>query len=211
MLQPSGMKRVVFLAPRAPLPALELLVAEMLALHFCSDYDASLAVLAGLLEEVRRRRRHGLGHGAADAARLFWVNPVADLKLMNLLEESGGRLCGTDFMFTHALDPIPAGIDPLDALARSALADPMVGSAGDRARRIMAEVAQWGAEGVVISKIPGASHCASEGIAMRRVIEQSGGLPVVEIEVPSVSDGDEAYLRTRIEALVETVKGRRRP
>jgi hypothetical protein len=206
----ASLRHEIFTAPRAPLPALEILVAEMLALHFCSDYEASLGVLDGLLTEVRRRRRLGLGYATADAARLFWINPVADIKMMNLLEESGGRLCGTDFMFTHALDPIPVDMDPLEALARSALADPMVGSADERARRIMAEAAKWGAEGVVISKIPGASHCALEGIAMRRLIEKCAGLPVVEIEVPSVSDGDEAYLRTRLEALVETVKGRRK-
>ena len=84
-------------------------------------------MLRDLLAEVRRRVGAGAGVGAADAARVFWVNPVADLRAMNLLEECGGRLCGSDFMFCHALDEIPEDLEPLEALARMALADPMVG------------------------------------------------------------------------------------
>ena len=93
-------------------------------------------VLAELLAEVRRRVQAGVGVLPADAVRVFWVNPVADLRVMNLLEDAGGRVCGTDYMFCHALDPIPTDLPPLEALARMALADPMVGSAADRAERI---------------------------------------------------------------------------
>ena len=44
-------------APAAPLPALEMLVAEMLAIHFCSDREETIAVLDGLLAEVQARAR----------------------------------------------------------------------------------------------------------------------------------------------------------
>ena len=125
-------------------------------------------VLAELLEEVRRRVQAGVGVLPADAVRVFWVNPVADLRVMNLLEDVGGRVCGTDYMFCHALDPIPTDLPPLEALARMALADPMVGSAVDRAERICADIRRFGAEAVVISRIPGASHCAMEGGDHRR-------------------------------------------
>ena len=129
-------EQLVFTASPCPLPALEMLIAEMLAIHFCSDHNETLGVLAELLDEVRRRVQAGAGVLAADAVRLFWVNPVADLRVMNLLEDAGGRVCGTDYMFCHALDPIPTNLPPLEALARMALADPMVGSAVDRAERI---------------------------------------------------------------------------
>ena len=145
-----------------------MLIAEMLAIHFCSDHNETLGVLAELLDEVRRRVRAGVGVLAADAVRVFWVNPVADLRVMNLLEDAGGRVCGTDYMFCHALDPIPTDLPPLEALARMALADPMVGSAVDRAERICADIRRFGAEAVVISRIPGASHCAMEGDGDRR-------------------------------------------
>jgi trans-aconitate methyltransferase len=41
-------------------------------------------------------------------------------------------------------------------------------------------------------------------------VEEELGIAVVEIEVPPVSDGMRASLRTRLEAVVETVLGRRR-
>ncbi len=159
----AALRQLVFTAPAAPLPALEMLVAEMLAIHFCSDHNESLAVLAELLDEVERRVERGVGVLAADSVGVFWVNPVADLRVMNLLEDAGGRVCGTDYMFCHALDPIPTDLPPMEALARMALADPMVGSAADRAERIGADIGRFGAEAVVISRIPGASHCAMEG------------------------------------------------
>ena len=119
----------------------------------------------------------GIGVLAADAVRVFWVNPVADLRVMNLLEDAGGRVCGTEYLFCHALDPIPTDLPPLEALARMALADPMVGSAVDRAERICADIGRFGAEAVVISRIPGASHCAMEAVLIGEVIQRAVGHP----------------------------------
>ncbi len=136
----TALRELVFTARPCPLPALEMLIAEALAIHFCSDHNETVNVLADLLEEVRRRVRAGAGVLAADAVGLFWVNPVADLRVMNLLEDVGGRVCGTDYLFCHALDPIPTDLPPLEALARMALADPMVGSAADRAERICTDL-----------------------------------------------------------------------
>ncbi len=93
-----------------------MLVAEMLAIHFCSDHNETLQVLAELLEEIRRRVRARAGVLGADAVRVFWVNPVADLRTMNLLEDAGGRVCGSDYLFCHALDRIPTDLPPLEAL-----------------------------------------------------------------------------------------------
>ena len=45
----------------------------------------------------------------------------------------------------------------------TALADPMVGPASERAERICRDAGAVGAEAMVVSRIPGASHCASEG------------------------------------------------
>jgi benzoyl-CoA reductase/2-hydroxyglutaryl-CoA dehydratase subunit BcrC/BadD/HgdB len=129
---------------------------------------------------------------------------------MNLLEECGGRICGTEYLFTHAIDDIPQDVAPMEALARTALADPMVGSSIDRAERICADIERFGAEGVVISRIPGASHCAMEGAVIANVVKERLRLPVVEIEVPPVTDPMLPRLRTRIEALMEAVMGRRK-
>jgi len=193
----------------SPMPALEMMIAEVLSIHYCSDWAETLSVLEDLLAEVRRRLVAGMGHGPAGAARVFWVNPPADLRAMNLLEECGGRICGTDYMIAHAIDLIPEDVPPLVALARAALADPMVCSTADRAERIVREAGTSAAEAVVVSRIPGASHCASESLLVGRIVARRLGLPVVDIEIPPVLDAMEPTIRARLEALVETVLARR--
>jgi hypothetical protein len=205
----AALRHTVYAAPAAPLPALEMLVAEMLALHFCSDREECIVVLEELLAEARARVRQNQFVMGAEAVRIFWVNPVADLRAMNLLEDLGGRICGSDFMFTHALDLIPEDLPPLEALARTALADPMAGPATDRAARIVRECQANGAEAVVVSRIPGASHCAREGEIIRDTVRQTAGLPTIELEIPPVCDAMQPALGSRLQALVETARARR--
>jgi hypothetical protein len=128
---------------------------------------------------------------------------------MNLLEEWGGRVCGSDYMFTHALDLIPEDMPPLEALARTALADPMVGSTQERARRIVADCRTGRAEAVVVSRIPGASHCAREGAIIREVVQAELAIPTIELEVPPISDAMLPTLASRLQALLETARARR--
>jgi hypothetical protein len=203
------LRRVVFGAPAAPLPALEMLVAEMLAIHFCSDRAETVEVLTGLLEEARRRVDSGQGVLPAESVGVFWVNPTADLRAMNLLEDWGGRVCGTDYMFTHALDLIPEDLPPFEALARTALADPMAGSTWERAERIAADCRAFGAEALVVSRIPGASHCAREGGIIRDYARAQLGLPTIELEIPPVVDAMIPALGARLQALLETARARR--
>ncbi len=204
----GALRQTVYAAPAAPLPALEMLVAEMLAIHFCSDREETIAVLADLLAEAQARVRQNQFVIGADAVRIFWVNPVADLRAMNLLEELGGRICGSDYMFTHALDLIPENLPPLEALARTALADPMVGPTSDRAARIVRECQASHAEAVVVSRIPGASHCAREGEIIREIVRKQIGIPVIELEIPPVCDAMLPTLGSRLQALVETAKNK---
>jgi hypothetical protein len=198
--QLQELRRMVYAAPAAPLPALEMLIAEMLAIHFCSDREESLQVLEDLTAEARRRIDAGQFLAGPEAVRVFWVN---------LLESCGGRLCGTDFMFAHALDSIPEDLSGFEALARTALADPMVGPARDRARRIVAECRAHRVEAVVVSRIPGASHCPWESEAIRHHVAEHMGLPVVEVEVPPVCDALLPALRTRLEVVMEMARAKR--
>jgi benzoyl-CoA reductase/2-hydroxyglutaryl-CoA dehydratase subunit BcrC/BadD/HgdB len=204
------LRQVVFTADPCPLPALEMLIAEMLAIHFCSDREETIQVLEELLAEVERRVAQSAGVLGEGAVRVFWVNPVADLRAMNLLERCGGRICGTEYLFSHALDPIPTDVPPMQALARTALADPMVGSAAQRAARICHDIERFGAEAVLVSRIPGASHCAVEGWVIAQAVRKRFDIPIVELEVPPIADSGMPTLRTRIEALVEIVMERRR-
>jgi benzoyl-CoA reductase/2-hydroxyglutaryl-CoA dehydratase subunit BcrC/BadD/HgdB len=203
------LRRLVYTAEPCPLPALEMLVAEMLAIHYCSDRDETIAVLTELVEMVRGRVEAGMGVLDSGAVKTFWVNPVADLRVMNMLEQCGGRLCGSDFMFCHGLDEIPTDLPPMDALAHMVLADPMVGPAGQRAERICGDIGRFGAEAVVVSRIGGASHCATEGTIISQEVRRRLSLPVVEIEVPTLADAVAESLRTRLGALVETSRLRR--
>lgn len=200
------LRHLCFTAPACPLPALELLIAEMFALHFCSDPAESIAILTDLLEEVRSRVLAGVGVLPRENVRVYWVNPVADLRVMNLLEDCGGRICGTEYLIRHALAEIRTDIPPMTALAQAALADPMVGPAHDRAAIICRDIRRWGPQAVVISRIPGASHCAAEGAIIAERLRREIGLPVVEIEVPPVSDAMQPLLRSRLEALMEAVR-----
>ena len=209
-LRLAELREIVFTAKLCPIGAIEMLVAEMLAIHFCSDQNETIIVLTELVNEVKRRVRSGKGVLDADAVRVFWINPVADLRVMNLLEDCGGRICGTEYLFSHALDLIPEDIPPIEALAMMALADPMVGSSMDRAERICADIKKFGSEAVLISRIPGASHCALEGRVIADIIQARLDVSVLEIEVPPVSDSIHPTLCTRLEALIETTKGRRR-
>ncbi len=188
---------LAYTASPCPMGALEMLIVEMLAIHFCSDREEAIAVVEDLLAEVRSRVAAGQGILPAEAPGIFWVNPVADLKAMNVLEECGGRLCGTEFLFCHALDEIPQDSPPMEALARMALADPMVGPASDRAERICRDALRLGARAIAISRIPGASHCACETPAIVRAAARAG-LPAVEIEVPPLCDALEGAIRTRL-------------
>jgi hypothetical protein len=205
----QALRTAVYSAAGAPLPALEMLIAEMLAIHFCSDREETVLVLDGLLAEAERRVQLGQFVIGADAVRIFWVNPVADLRAMNLVEDWGGRICGSDYMFTHALDLIPENLPPLEALARTALADPMVGSTAERVERIVAECRAFRAEAVVVSRIPGASHCAREGSIIRETVQKSLGLPTIELEIPPICDALLPALGSRVQALIETARGRR--
>ena len=206
----AELRHLVFTAELCPVPALEMLIAEMLAIHYCSNREETIAVLRDLLDEAKARVQAGKGVLDADAAKIFWVNPVADLQVMNLLEDAGGRICGTEYLFTHALDAIPEDLPPIEALARTALADPMAGSSVDRAKRICDDIRGFGAEAVLISRIPGASHCALEGQVIREIVQHRFDIPVLEIEVPPVTDSMRPTISTRLEALVETVRERRK-
>ena len=59
------LRDLTFSADVCPMPALEMLIAEMLALHFCSDWAETVAVLEDLLDEVRHRIEWNTGRAGA--------------------------------------------------------------------------------------------------------------------------------------------------
>jgi benzoyl-CoA reductase/2-hydroxyglutaryl-CoA dehydratase subunit BcrC/BadD/HgdB len=85
----------------------------------------------------------------------------------------------------------------------------MIGPAQARAGIVIDEARKYGAEGVIVSQVPGASHCATEGVVIRQEVERVLGLPVLEIAVPPMSDASIGQLATRFEALFEIIRSRR--
>jgi len=206
----AAFRQLVYRSPGAPLPALEMLIAEMLAIHFCSDRQEARGVLTALLAQAQERLQRGQCIIPEQAVRVFWVNPVAHLRAMNLLEEWGGRICGSDYMFGHALHLIPEDLPPLEALARTALAHPMVGSTLDRASRIVADCRAYRAQAVLVSRIPAASHCAREGAIIRQLVRDELGLPSIQLEIPPICDALMPTLSSRVQGLLETARAGRR-
>lgn len=200
----TEIKKLATAKSGATLPALELLIVEMIGIHFCSDIIEAEHVLKEILSELKNREANNITTSAPDALRVYWVNPVADLRAMNLLEDVGGRLVGTDFMISHSEAQIPTSIPPLQALAQMAMADPMIAPSHERARRIAHQAKALSAQAVVVSRIAGASHCATEGEVIKNLITRECEIPVIEIEVPPVADAMLESLRTRLQALVET-------
>jgi benzoyl-CoA reductase/2-hydroxyglutaryl-CoA dehydratase subunit BcrC/BadD/HgdB len=200
-------RHTVFSSPSILLSPLELLITEMLIIHFCSDQEECIRVLECILESINNRKSIA---PESDLLKVFWVNPPADIKSMNVLEDCGFRLCGTDFMFTHALEPIPTDIDPIDALAKCVLADPMIGPSEDRARKVVSECQRFGAQGVIVSRIPGASHCAFEGEVIKDIVSEELDIPVIELEIPPVCDAYEQSIKSRLHALADTIRARRK-
>ena len=192
-----------------PFPALETQICEMLTIHFCSDQDECIRVLEEVLRTVEKRVAAGDGVLRADSCRVVWVNPVADLRAMNMFEDMGGALAGTEYLLRHALVPIPEDRPPLVALAETALRDPMIGTAGYRARIVIEEARKYGAEGVIVSAIPGASHCATEGLIIRQEVLSALDLPVLEIVVPPLIDASVGQLATRFEGFFDIIRSRR--
>jgi hypothetical protein len=192
-----------------PFPSLETQICEMIALHFCSEMDESINVLEHVASTIEERVKNRQGVLPQDSCRCVWVNPVADLRAMNMFESLGGSIAGTEYLFRHALVQIPTDIDPVRALALTALCDPMIGSSQYRARIIVEDAIKYNAEGVVISNIPGASHCATEGTIIRDYVQTKTGLPVLEVTVPPLIDSESSQLSTRFEAFFETIRNRR--
>lgn len=200
------LRETVFTAPVTPIPALEMLICEMLIIHYCSDADWAEKILDQLLQLARKRREENCGFFGKEAVKVFWVNPVADLKAMNMLEESGGRICGTEYLFSHALDQLNESVSPMTALAKAALSDPMVGPTEERAERIIRDIKKFGSEALIVSKIPGASHCTIEGTIIAERVAQECNIPTLQIEIPPLCDSMGPSIRTRIEALIESVR-----
>ena len=205
----ARLRELVYTAKRPPLPGLEAYLAEFLAIHACSEPVEVFAVLDDLIGLAESRLEKGLSPlEAEDPIRVHWVSPPTDAALVPLLEDLGGCIAGTDYLINHAFSPFGEG-EPLGAVARSCESDRMAGPTGARAERIVEDARRYGAEGVIISGIFGASHCPWDEKVISRAVEEKLGIPVLSFDVPFSPGRLSEQVTGRMEAFMDLLRSRR--
>ncbi|MBN1980446.1 MAG: 2-hydroxyacyl-CoA dehydratase [Chitinivibrionales bacterium] len=201
----------VYSAKRPPLPGLEMLLAEFIAIHACSDPWEAPAVLDDLLTMVRKRSKNNESPFASDEEplRIFWVTPPTDAAIVTVVEDRGGCICGSDYMISHAFLPIDESKPALEAIAENYMDDVMIGSSRFRAARIVAEARRYHAEGVLITGIFGASHCPYEEQVITKAVREQLQIPVLSFDVPYTPGQVSEQVITRIEGFLELLRSLR--
>ncbi len=193
----------------AVLPALEAMVVEFGNLHHYADIDEWPEVLGQLVETCEARARKGETAVNPDALRIVWVTPPADPLLLNYLEDRGARVVGTEYVIGQALELLDEGRAPLEAVAESFMAASLTGSTRQRTESVIRQAREHDAEGIVISGVLGGSHCAMESRLIARYVRAELDLPVLEFDVPPPAREINRQIRTRIDAFLEMLRGRR--
>lgn len=207
----AELRDLVYGAKNPPLPGLEMLLAEFIAPHACSEPEEAVRVLDDLLATVRKRLAVNASPLVPDPVRIFWVTPPTDAALITLLEDLGGCIAGTEYMISHDFHLLATDRPVVEAVAENCLDDPMTGTAAFRARRIVEGCRKYGAEGVIISGIFGASHCAFDEGAISEIVTKELGIPVLSFDVPYSPGRLSAQVVNRMEGFMDMLKQRRKP
>ena len=97
-----------------------MLLAEFIALHYCSEPWESILVMEDLLSMVRKRvDRDESPFEKEDPVRVFWVTPPTDAAILTLLEDLGGCVTGSEYLISHAFYPLDESKPPLEAVAEN--------------------------------------------------------------------------------------------
>ena len=209
--QVRELRELTYSAVRPPLPGLEMFLTEFIAIHTCSEPEESVNVLEGLISLVHSRLEKGTSPLINEKPlRVFWVTPPTDASLINLLEDFGGCIAGTEYLISHAFYPLATDVDPLRAVAENCLDDCMTGSQRFRAERVVKGARENGAEGVIISGISGASHCPWDERSIKAAVEKELGIPVLSFDVPFSPGRHNEQVVNRMQSFMELLESRRR-
>ncbi len=209
--QIADIKHLTFTAPASPLPALEVMNIEFMALAGYSDPEEAVDILKHLKNLIKERIELSESHISQDAVRIIWVTPPADPLLLNYMEDLGGRLVGTEFVINQALFPLDTVDGSMDALADGMLNGSLMGSSGARAEEIINQAEKYSAEGIIVSNIFASSHCATETFIIKEKIRDRLNLPVLVFDV--VEPGkkqNQSQILNRMAAFFELLKERRK-
>lgn len=168
-------------------------------------------LLEELLEELEQESSSHNG-GEGSTVRLFGIGSVMDQwGFLEMVEQAGGTLVDDDFCTGHRyFDALaPGGDDPVKSIA-ARLSDRGLCAckhrpSNDRASLIAERVSQSGAKGAIFFQF---KYCEPHAFDYPYVKKALDGMGVpsllLEIEQGSVSI---EQLRTRVEALLETIRG----
>lgn len=207
----STLRDLVYGAKNPPLPGLEMMLAEFIAIHACSEPQEAVRVLDDLLQTVRERLANNVSPLPLEPVRIFWATPPTDASLITLLEDLGGCIAGTEYMISHAFYQIATDRPVVDAVAENCMDDPMTGSAAFRARRIVEGARKYGAEGVIISGISGASHCPFDEGAITEAVMKELNVPVLSFDVPYSPGRLSEQIANRMQGFIDMIRQRRAP
>lgn len=207
----AELRRLVYSARRPPLPGLEMLLAEFIGIHTCSEPDESLDVLDDLLSTARSRLESDASPFGDDPLRVYWVTPPTDASLVTQLEDLGACVAGSEYMISHSYLPLAGDRDVFASVAENCMDDLMLGSPHARAAHIAQEARRFGAEGVIVSGIFGASHCPHEEKVLAEVIEREAGIPLLAFDVPYSPGRLNEQVAGRMESFTELLRSRRSP
>jgi len=158
----------------------------------------------------RKQDRAGPGTGVPVLLTGIMPRPVA---ILDVMEEAGLRVLGDDMgmgSLYHGIE-VPESGDPLQALAQGYTGYPACSTLHDPARNrgasLVRRARQTGAEGVLVFAT---KFCEPEYFdypGLKEDLEKEG-LPVLLLET-ELGMGVPGPIRTRVEAFVETLRGRR--
>jgi len=206
----NEIRDVVFSASKPPLPALEIMNIEFMALAGYSDPDEAINILKHIKETVKERVKNQMGISDENALRILWITPPADPLLLNYLEDLDGRLVGTEFVINQALFPLPINTNPINSLADGLLNASLIGTSKSRAGEIITQAKKYKAEGVIISNIFASSHCALETSLLKDEIYKKLNIPVLSFDVVTPGKKQmQSQILNRMTAFMELIKDRR--
>lgn len=179
------------------------------------DKAEYLGLLKQLLAELAASKRVAYSGEWHDAPRLLLsgsIIPPGDHKLLDIIEQLGGRIVVDDLWsgFAHALT-VQVEEASLDAIADAHLIPhaslPTLDFAGDqRLKNLKALVEEYSADGIVYHTLRYCDAFTFKANETKRVFIEAG-TPFLEIHTEYAGSDFEA-IRTRIEAFVEMVKAK---
>jgi benzoyl-CoA reductase/2-hydroxyglutaryl-CoA dehydratase subunit BcrC/BadD/HgdB len=195
----------------APLSGMDLLKV-MWARNFTFDRAAFNQQLKDLIAEIKTMKATGKGAAPATAKRIIVTGVptgVGAEKVIKIIEESGAAViyienCAGMKQYLHDVE---TSNSPLNAIADKYLATPCSCMSPNTGRlELLAELAkEYHADGVVDITWVGCHTYNVESRVLKEYLAKHGNVPLIQIET-DYSQGDNAQIKTRVEAFLEMIK-----